>query len=113
MSEPHPPRLQTALADLRTLHRATLASPEFAEPRGEIQERLLARFEQLLEALEQHSTDYEYLGRELLSTLQAQFPDIWPLVDRHLLWFFGGDCLHFLTEEEIAEFQARDDAATT
>jgi hypothetical protein len=28
-----------------------------------------------------------------------------------LLWFFGGDCLHYLDDEEIAAYQARDEGA--
>ncbi|HSG91160.1 MAG TPA: PA2817 family protein [Pseudomonadales bacterium] len=112
MSEqsPHPPRLVAALDSLRTLHRTALSSITFAEPRDEAHERLLARFERLLEGMETRSTDYEFLGREFLVTVQSQFPDLWPLVDRQLLWFFGGDCLHFLDDAEIDAFQAADDA---
>lgn len=105
------PRLHSALADLRTLHRTILASPEFAEPRGELQERVIARLERLQEKLETAQSDYEFEGREFLMTLQGQFPDIWPLVERQLLWFFGGECLHFLDEDEIVWFQAEDEAA--
>lgn len=110
MTTPHPPRLQHALDSLRTLHRTALVSVTFAEPRDEAHERLLARFEQLLEALDNGSTDYEFLGRDFLITIQSHFPELWPLVDRHLLWFFGGDCLHFLDDAEIATFQAQDEA---
>jgi len=28
---------------------------------------------------------------------------------RDLLWFFGGDCLHFMPDEEIAFYQALDE----
>lgn len=111
-ASPHPQRVETALDSLRALHRLALGSITFAEPRDEAHERLLARFERLLEGMETHSTDYEFLGREFLVTVQSQFPDLWPLVDRRLLWFFGGDCLHFLTDEEIAAFQAGDEAAS-
>ena len=111
MTQTHPPRLQAALDGLRTLHRTALTSITFAEPRDEAHERLLARFEQLLEALETGSTDYEFLGRDFLITIQSAFPELWPLVDRRLLWFFGGDCLHFLDDAEISAFQAQDEEA--
>jgi len=30
-------------------------------------------------------------------------------VPRDLLWFFGGDCLHYMPDEELQMFQALDE----
>ena len=48
-------------------------------------------------------------GALLLSRLFTTYPELAPLVPRQLLWFFGGDCLHFMAEEEVGQFQQLDD----
>lgn len=105
------PRVTWALDALRSLHGHALGSPRLREQRDETGERFLARFDRLLEALAAGSPDYEFEGRELMATLQLQYPEIWEVLDRRLLWFFGGDCLHFLDDEEIDLFQRADEAA--
>lgn len=62
---------------------------------------LLAQTGQALEA----RSNYLELGQQLLSRLVSHFPAFTPHVQRDLFWFFGGDCLHFLSDEEIAKFQ--------
>ena len=32
-----------------------------------------------------------------------------PVIERELFWFFGGECLHYLTDEEITQFQRIDE----
>lgn len=103
-----PPRVQNALAALRPLHHACLQRIR-ATGVDEDGQRLLASLERLLEQLQQLAPDYEQQGRDVLLRLQSQWPDLWREVDRELLWFFGGDCLHFLSDEEIQGFQERDD----
>ncbi len=104
-----PPRLASALASCRELHRLCAQASAELDPPPEELERLIARLERLLELMSQASTEYEHQGRLVIGTIQSQFPELWPLVDRELLWFFGGDCLHFLGDEEIAAFQERED----
>jgi hypothetical protein len=106
-----PARVQWALDRLRALHGMALRTPRLREGRDETTERFLARFERLLEALADGSPDYEFEGRELLTTMQMQYPELWAQLDRRLLWFFGGDCLHFLDDSEIELFQAEEEAA--
>ena len=50
------------------------------------------------------------LGPELAMRLFSHQPEFAPTFPRSLLWFLGGDCLHVLTDEEIATFQALDEA---
>lgn len=46
-------------------------------------------------------------GPRLVSRLFTTYPDFAPTFPRELLWFFGGECLHFMPDEEIAEFEHR------
>ena len=110
-SDARPVRVQWALDSLRALHGAALRSPRLREGRDERDERFLARFERLCETLAASGPDYEFEGRELLAAMQAGYPELWASLDRRLLFFFGGDCLHFLDEEEIEAFQQEFDEA--
>ena len=44
-------------------------------------------------------------GPELVSRLFTTYPDFAPTFPRELLWFFGGDCLHYMPDDEINLFQ--------
>lgn len=103
-----PDRVAWALEALRTLQRQCLGAVP-ADERSDEFEQLLAAFERLLELMAALSPEYEHQGRVVLTRIQSQLPDLWPHVDRRLLWFFGGDCLHFLSDEEIDAFEAAED----
>lgn len=49
-------------------------------------------------------------GPSLVTRLFTTCPQLAPLFPRDLLWFFGGECLHFMPDEEIARFQALEEA---
>ena len=44
-------------------------------------------------------------GPRLIAILFTTYPDFAPTFPRELLWFFGGDCLHYMPDEEIHVFQ--------
>ncbi len=44
-------------------------------------------------------------GPRLIAILFTTYPDFAPTFPRELLWFFGGDCLHYMPDEEIRVFQ--------
>ncbi len=48
-------------------------------------------------------------GQALLCRIVAGYPSLMIFLPRDLLWFFGGDCLHFMPDDEISIFQALDD----
>ena len=48
-------------------------------------------------------------GAAMTSRLFTTYPDFAPTFPRDLLWFFGGDCLHFMPDDEIAVYQQLDD----
>ncbi len=45
------------------------------------------------------------LGQWLLSQLVGNYQHLMPSVPRALFWYFGGDCMHYLGDEEITHFQ--------
>lgn len=53
--------------------------------------------------------DDVHLGQQMINAIVTRYPHITPMVPRDLFWFFGGDCLHFLGDEEIAVFQQLDE----
>ncbi|MEK1939217.1 MAG: PA2817 family protein [Pseudomonas sp.] len=69
----------------------------------------LERFDELLTLLPQEPEQSLYLGQDLMCQVIHRYPQIAHLVPRDLLWFFGGDCLHFMPDEEITLFQALDE----
>ncbi len=69
-------------------------------------------FREWLEALRRAADDTALLHRDgpgLMQRLFTTYPQFGPLVPRDLLWFLGGDCLHVMPDEEIAQHQALDE----
>ena len=66
----------------------------------------LERFDELRALLPIAPIDSQYLGQDLMSQVILRYPQIAHLVPRDLLWFFGGDCLHFMPDEELDLYQA-------
>lgn len=63
-----------------------------------------------LEALPSlQGVEYIEQGQRLLARTIAAFPHLTPLLPRDLLWHFGGDCLHYMPDEEIDKFQQLDE----
>ena len=55
------------------------------------------------------SEDFYSRGPVLIDRLFTTYTDFAPTLPRELLWFFGGDCLHYMPDEEIAQFQQLED----
>lgn len=64
----------------------------------------ITRYDELIEHMRQ-GDDVRYLGQELVSQVFQRYPQIAHQVPRDLLWFFGGECLHFMPDDEIAKYQ--------
>ena len=52
-------------------------------------------------ALCNHEGDLYTDGPALVTRLFTNYPDFAPTFPRELLWFFGGECLHFMPDHEI------------
>ena len=48
-------------------------------------------------------------GQWLVSRIVSSYSHLMPLLPRDLLWFFGGDCLHYMPDEEILFYQQLDE----
>jgi hypothetical protein len=55
------------------------------------------------------AADWLDQGRALLCRVVSSYPHLMPLLYRDLLWFFGGDCLHYMPDDEINLFQQLDE----
>ncbi len=99
-------------SDYFTFHQQLLS--EFAARLPEALSEVVQE-EQKLELIANLETACQELKRDralaqnwLFSFICMQ-PQLNPLVPRDLLWFIGGDCLHFLIDEEIERFQKIED----
>lgn len=69
----------------------------------------MERFDELLENLAAEPGERIYQGQEILCQVIHRYPQVAHLIPRDLLWFFGGDCLHFMPDEEIQLYQQLDE----
>lgn len=86
--------------------RLKKAQPESA---GMISDEILQQLERVIDLLREHSDAGYEQGSDWMSQLFTHHPQLAPAVERDLLWFFGGECLHFLTDDEISLFQQLDE----
>lgn len=94
------------LAHLRTILAALGEAEQVPEDNHAL---FLERFDELLAALPRQPEDAMHLGQELIVQVFHRYPQVAHLVPRDLLWFFGGDCLHFMPDEEIDLYQQLDE----
>jgi hypothetical protein len=106
MSSPYLDHHLALLAHLRSILVALGDAEQVPE---ESHVLFLERFDELLTLLPQEPEQSLYLGQDLMCQVIHRYPQIAHLVPRDLLWFFGGDCLHFMPDEEITLFQALDE----
>ena len=70
---------------------------------------------EIIEGLKSLSTapafndEFQYLGQSVLTRIIANYPHITASISRDLLWFFAGDCLHFMGDDEITLYQQIDE----
>lgn len=65
-----------------------------------------------IKTLYQHpheAPDFLHQGQQILCRVVTSYPHLMPLLYRDLLWFFGGDCLHFMPDNEIVRYQHLDE----
>lgn len=103
MANPH---LEYHLQLLQHLRTILVALGEAEQVPEENHALFLERFDELLTLLPQDPLESQYLGQDLLCQVIQRYPQIAHLVPRDLLWFFGGDCLHFMPDDELDLYQA-------
>lgn len=73
------------------------------------EEQHLAFLRRLESLPHKQGVDYAEEGQTLICQSIARYPHLTPLLPRDLLWHFGGDCLHYMPDEEIERFQRLDE----
>ncbi|AEF22650.1 PA2817 family protein [Pseudomonas fulva] len=106
MANPHLDHHIVLLNHLRTI---LVALGEAEQILDASHANFLERYDELLAELPVDFERSQYLGQELISQIFQRYPQIAHLVPRDLLWFFGGDCLHFMPDEEIELYQQLDE----
>lgn len=81
--------------------------PFNADLSSEDDQEFLAGLELLLK--QPQESGFLEQGQALMCRIVGSYPHLMPLLYRDLLWFFGGDCLHYMPDEEIAVFQRLDE----
>ncbi|MFT6101575.1 MAG: hypothetical protein ACJATV_000005 [Granulosicoccus sp.] len=56
-----------------------------------------------------HNEELNRQGQRLVLRVVSTYSHLMSLLSRDLLWFFGGDCLHYMPDEEIDFFQQLDE----
>lgn len=105
MTTPHVAQHVQLLAHLRTILVAVAEAEVVPENHHAL---FLERYDEMVADLQESSDDL-YLGQDVISQVFQRYPQIAHLVPRDLLWFFGGDCLHFMPDDEIDKYQQLED----
>jgi hypothetical protein len=79
------------------------------EPLSTEDAEFLSLYEDTLSAMEVQDITYTEMGQELIGQWIRRYPELAPILPRDLLWFFAGDCLHFMPDDEIQQFQLLDE----
>lgn len=95
---------------LKNFINAIVKQPPFNDPNMEsLDQDFLEQVVRLAKAIEAQQSEFHFLGQDIVTRLIRNYANLAPLLDRELLWFFGGDCLHYMPDEEIAMYQQLDD----
>ncbi|NLQ16278.1 hypothetical protein HGG82_01405 [Marinomonas sp. M1K-6] len=96
-----------AFSDLRQriAEHAPFNQPDLAEEELDF----LTKWDELTSNIQKNTHDYTFDAQEILSRFIRCYANLVPLIKRELLWFVGGECLHFLGDEEIALYQQLED----
>ena len=65
----------------------------------------LRELSQAYQALGKSGAELYDGGPQLVARLFDTYPEFAPTFPRELLWFLGGDCLHYMADDEIAQHQ--------
>ncbi len=96
---------------LKQSYEAFRAKEPFNEqPLGHDEIAFLASFEQLIKNMVALDPNHVFLGQQLVTQQISKYPEHTECWARDLFWYFGGDCLHYMPDDEIEKFQKLDDA---
>ncbi|MGB0468145.1 MAG: PA2817 family protein [Pontibacterium sp.] len=95
---------------LKVAYNNLLAQPPFNQDDiNSVDIEFIDQFKALVSSFEDVCVDME-TGQRLLARIPHAYPELTPLMPRDLFWFFGGECLHFMPDDEIQAYQQLDEA---
>ncbi len=100
------PIIEHHLVLLDHLRTILVALGEAEQVPEESHELFLERYDELRALLRIDPIESQYLGQDIICQVITRYPQIAHLIPRDLLWFFAGDCLHYMPDEEIDLYQA-------
>ncbi|MGE8178126.1 PA2817 family protein [Pseudomonas fluorescens] len=98
--------LDQILVQLDLLRSILVAVGEAEQVPDESHALFLERFDELRASLPIDPIESQYLGQDIICQVITRYPQIAHMVPRDLLWYFAGDCLHYMPDDEIALYQA-------
>lgn len=78
--------------------------PFSSEQASDVDREFIATFKSLCLS-SNTDADYSFNGQSIITRIVSHYQHITPSVSRDLFWYFGGDCLHYMTDEETALYQ--------
>ena len=94
---------------LQALYQHCKKQLPFCDERAsEVDIEFLASLKALSEATGS-SDSFEQQGQSIICRIVTHYQHITPSVNRDLFWFFGGECLHYMADEELALYQQLDE----
>lgn len=106
MSSSHTEHHLMLLGHLRGILQAVAEAEQIPQ---ESHELFIEQYDQLLLDLQVGHPEALAAGQEVLVKVFQRYPQIGHLVPRDLLWFFAGECLHYMADEEIELYQQLDE----
>jgi hypothetical protein len=94
---------------LADLQQTCLAQAPFNQPEASDTDKEIIEGLKTLTTSPAVNDDFQYLGQSILTRIIANYPHITASISRDLLWFFAGDCLHFMGDDEITLYQQIDE----
>jgi len=85
------------------------SAPFNSDPLGEDEASFMDHLQRIVEGLKSSDESIIFEGQSWLTRLFRNYPVFAPHLGREVLWFFGGEALHFMPDEEIEKFQRLDD----
>jgi hypothetical protein len=94
---------------LKIAYNNLIQQPTFKDTEASEELEFLDQFAAVVDDFEHHRPEAYEDGQTLLVRLVRGYPQFVPLLARDLFWLFGGECLHFMSDEEIEQFQQLDE----
>lgn len=94
---------------LADLYQTCMEQAPFNQPQASDTDKEIIQGLKTLSSSTAISDAFQHLGQSILTRIIANYPHITAGISRDLLWFFAGDCLHFMGDDEIALYQQIDE----